>query len=160
MEATLVRVPRAILERLKVEAERLGEPLEEYIVELLSQALDPGERLKGYLEAARMLLEEARVELEKGDVRQAAEKLWGAAALAVKAYALWREGRRLASHGELWEYVGKMMDELGGWVYDAWMSANGMHTCFYEGWCTERHVKEALKRVARLVEEVAGRIGG
>ena len=153
-------MPRAILERLKVEAERLGEPLEEYIVELLSQALDPGERLKGYLEAARMLLEEARVELEKGDVRQAAEKLWGAAALAVKAYALWREGRRLASHGELWEYVGKMMDELGGWVYDAWMSANGMHTCFYEGWCTERHVKEALKRVARLVGEVAGRIGG
>lgn len=39
------------------------------------------------METALDLLEEAREELGKGNVRQAAEKLWGAAALAVKAHA-------------------------------------------------------------------------
>jgi len=41
--------------------------------------------------------------------------VWGAAALAVKAYALWREGRRLAGHRELWEYKSIVADEVGGW---------------------------------------------
>ena len=32
--------------------------------------------------------------------------------------------------------------------------ANGMHTCFYEGWCTREDVEEALEEVAKLVGEV------
>jgi len=100
----------------------------------------------------------AREELERGGVRQAAEKLWGAAALAVKAYAAWRDGKRLASNGELWEYTRRMMAELGGWVSDAWAQANAMHVCFYEGWCTREHVEQALERIKRLVENVASRI--
>ncbi|NPA05452.1 MAG: hypothetical protein GXO09_05100, partial [Crenarchaeota archaeon] len=54
-----------------------------------------------------------------------------------------------------WMYERELEEELGEWVYDAWMAANGMHTCFYGGWCTERHVEEALPRIRRLVEEVA-----
>jgi len=46
------------------------------------------------------------------------------------------------------------MKIFGDWVYDSWMAANGMHTCFYEGWYTAEHVEEALKRVKRLVEEI------
>jgi len=46
------------------------------------------------------------------------------------------------------------MKIFGDWVYDSWMATNGMHTCFYEGWCTTEHVEEALKRVKRLVEEI------
>ena len=37
----------------------------------------------------------------------------------MKAYAYWREGKRLASHGELWRYVDVLTEELGGWVHDA-----------------------------------------
>jgi HEPN domain-containing protein len=70
-----------------------------------------------YADAARDLLRQAREELEKGNFRQAAEKIWGAAALAVKAYAEWRKGRRLSSHGELWEYKRIMEREVGEWVY-------------------------------------------
>ncbi|ALL01288.1 hypothetical protein Pyrde_1240 [Pyrodictium delaneyi] len=139
------------------EAEKLGLGLEEYIVELLVQGLDPEDRAEEYVEAAIALLERAREELARGDVRRAAEKAWGAAALAVKAYAWWRESRRLASHGELWEYARRMKRELGGWVYDAWMSANGMHTRLYEGWCAREDVEEALQRVERLVREVGAR---
>lgn len=148
------RLTRRIAEKLEREAQKLGLGLEEYILELALKDLDPSERVRGYIETAKNLLEQAREELEKGDARQAAEKLWGAAALAVKAYAEWRDGLRLTSHRELWEYSKKLMDELGSWIYDAWMAANGMHTCFYEGWCTEEHVEEAVKRIEKLVAEV------
>ncbi len=153
-----VWIPRGVAERLEREARRLGVSLEEYVLELLLGDLDPPGRAREYAEAAKDLLEMAGEELAKGDVRQAAEKLWGAAALAVKAYAAWRDGRRLSSHGELWEYSRKLMEDLGGWVSDAWAQASAMHVCFYEGWCTREHVEQAIKRVKRLVEEVASRI--
>ena len=127
----------------------------------MTSGLDPREGAKEYVEAAQDLLAQARAELGKGDVRQAAEKAWGAAALAVKAYAMWREGRRLASHGELWRYTEVLVKELGEWVSDAWAQAAAMHVCFYEGWCTPRHIEEALKRIERLVGEVtAEALGG
>ncbi|AEM38418.1 PaREP1 family protein [Pyrolobus fumarii 1A] len=154
-----LRLPRSVVERLEREARGLGMGLEEYVLELLLHDLDPPERVREYIEAARLLLQRAREELEKGDVRQAAEKAWGAAALAVKAYAAWRDGRRLASHGELWEYKRRLEKELGEWVHDAWMNATGMHVCFYEGWCTREDVEKALERIGRLVGEIGKRVG-
>lgn len=144
--------------RVREEAERLSISVEEYLVELLSQGLDPRERALEYIEAAGDLLRGAREELEKGNIRQAAEKLWGATALAIKAYAYWREGRRLVSHSDLWEYKRKLEGELGEWVSDAWFAGNTMHICFYEGWCTESDISIAYKRVEKLVEEVASLI--
>ncbi|RUM47283.1 MAG: hypothetical protein DSY37_03225 [Hyperthermus sp.] len=144
--------------RVREEAGKLGLSVDEYVIELLSQGLDPRDRALEYVEAAMDLLGQARGELGKGDVRQASEKLWGAAALAVKAYAYLRDGRRLSSHGELWEYKRRLERELGEWVYDAWMSATGMHVCFYEAWCTERDVENAYKRIEKLVREVASLI--
>ena len=148
------RVARRIWE----EAERLGVTPDEYLLELVTQGLDPRGRAVEYVEAAEELLEEAREELQKNNVRQAAEKVWGAAALAVKAYAYWRDGKRLTSHGELWGQMRLMTKELGEWVREAWMYANGMHTCFYEGWCAPEDVEDAYKRVEKLVREVASRI--
>ncbi len=144
--------------RIKEEANKLGISVEEYILELLSQGLDPQDKALEYIEAAEDLLKEAREELRKGNTRQAAEKLWGAAALAVKAYAYWREGKRLASHGELWEYMRIMAREMGPWVRDAWMHANGMHTCFYEGWCTSEDLEHSLENIEKLVRGVASHL--
>ena len=154
-----IRLPQRVAKRLEREADRLGTTLEEYVLELLLRDLDPPERAREYAEAARDLLEQARKELEKGDVRQAAEKAWGAAALAVKAYASWRDGKRLASHRELWEYSRAMIQEMGDWVSDAWAQANAMHICFPDGWCTREHVEQALKRIQKLVENVEKRVG-
>ena len=111
-------------------ARRKGLSIEEYVLELLLRDLDPQERAREYIEAARGLLEQAGEELGRGDAWQAAEKAWGAAALAVKAYAAWRDGRRLASHRELWEHSKRLMKELGDWVGDAWAHAASMHVCF------------------------------
>ena len=153
-----VKLPRSIVERIERDAKKAGLSLEEYIIELIFQSLDPDERILEYIDVAKDLLGQAREELQKGDVRQAAEKVWGAAALTVKAYAEWREGKRLASHGELWEYMRRMVKELGLWVREVWMYANGMHTCFYEGWCDKEDVEEALKRVKKLVVEVERKV--
>ena len=157
MDQTIV-VRGRLADRVRKEAERLGLSVDEYLVELLTQDLDPRDRAKEYIEAAVELLGQAREELGRSDVRQAAEKLWGAAALAVKAYAYWREGRRLASHGELCEYMRVMSKDIGPWVREAWMYATSMHVCFYEGWCAEEDVRDALERIRRLVEEVAERV--
>ena len=151
-------IPRIIIERIKKEAEKLGVSIEEYIIELISQNLNPKNRAREYIEAAKELLIQSRKELEEGNIRQAAEKAWGASALAVKAYALLREGRRLSSHGELWEYSKILASEFGDWVFDAWAHANSMHTCFYEGWCTDKHVERALRVIEKLIISISERV--
>jgi len=156
--SVIIKLPRGIAKKLEQEAKKIGLNLEEYILELALRDLDPSERIWGHIEASKDFLEQAKEELREGNVRQAAEKVWGAAALSIKAYAEWREGRRLASHGELWEYRRKLEEELGGWVFDAWMAANGMHICFYEGRCSGKDVEEALKRVRKLVSEIERKI--
>ena len=151
-EALVIR--GRLARRVREEAEKQGFSVDEYLVEVLSQGLDPRDRALEYIEAAEDLLKEAREELGKGNARQAAEKLWGAAALAVKAYAYWREGKRLTSHAELWEWKRRLEEELGEWVHDSWMNATSMHVCFYEGWCNGKDVKNAYKRIEKLVKEV------
>ncbi len=155
-ESLLIR--GRLARRVREEAERLGISVDEYLVGLLSQDLDPKDKALEYVKAAEDLLEEAREELGKGNVKQAAEKLWEAAALTVKAYAYLRDGKRLTSHGELWEWKRRLEDEPGEWVHDAWADATAMHVCFYEDWCKEKDVATARKRVERPVKEVASLI--
>jgi len=151
-------LPRTIIEHAKREAKKLGISLEEYLLELVSSGLDPKDKAAEYIKVAEELLEQSREELRKGDLRQAAEKVWGAAALSIKAYAYWKEGKRLASHGELWEYKDRLSKEIGEWVREVWMMASSMHICFYEGWCTERDIEVTYKHVEKLVKEIEGRI--
>ena len=158
MSQSVIVVRGRLARRIREEAGKLGISVDEYIVELLSQGLDPRERAIEYIDAAEELLREAREELSKGNVRQAAEKLWGATALAVKAYAYWKDGKRLSSHGELWEYKRRLEDEFGEWVSDAWNAGSTMHICSYENWCAEKDVSTAYKRVEKLIREVATRI--
>jgi HEPN domain-containing protein len=147
-------VPRNIVERLREEARRLGVSLEEYLADIAFQNLDPHERAIEYIKAAEELLKSAREELAKGDVRLATEKVWGAAALAIKAYASRREGKVLTDHGEMWEFMRLIVGEIGSWIREAWMYATSMHVCFYEGWCGREDVEESIERVRKLVEAV------
>ncbi len=151
-------VVRGRIAKRLMEAHKLGISVDEYLLEILSRDLDPKNNAKEYIEAANELLDEAREELEKGNIRQAIEKIWGATALAVKAYAYWRDSKRLTSYGELWSYSKKLIDELGDWVGDSWNAGNVMHICFYEGWCTEKHAELALKRVEKLVRTILSNI--
>ncbi|MGC8584222.1 MAG: PaREP1 family protein [Thermoproteus sp.] len=151
-------LPVSVAERLRRKAVEEGISLEDYVLDRLLSDVDPPGRAVAYADAALELLKTAEEELGKGDLRQASEKIWGAAALAVKAYAYWREGVRLSSHGELWRYKDKIAAELGDWVHDAWAQANAMHINFYEGWATPESVRQAMNRVKKLVEEIVRRV--
>ena len=158
MDTLTITLPSRAARKVRREAMQLGLTPEEYLLELVEQGLDPEDRALDYIEAARILLAQAYEELAKGDLRQAAEKAWGATALAVKAYAMWRDKKRLGSHRELWRYKDKIVKELGDWVRSSWNAGNSMHTCFYEGWCTEEDVKSNLREVERLVKEIEKQI--
>ena len=100
-------------------------------------------------------LKQAREEFEKGNLRQASEKIWSACALAVKAYAYWKEKKQLTSHRELWKYKDIVAKDLGDWVRATFRQANLMHINFHEGWATREDVEDSLREVEKLVETIA-----
>ena len=153
-------LPEVIARELEEKARRAGVSVDEYLFDLVLRSDDPGAGARKYLEGARELLRQAREELERGDLRQASEKVWGACALAIKAHALARKGVRLESHGELWVYKNEVARELGDWVRIAFKLADSMHKNFYEGLATREDVEDALREVEKLVESVRGALGG
>ena len=108
-----------------------------------------------YRSASRRLLEQAREELAKGDVRQSSEKGWGAAAQMVKAVADQR-GWEHAGHRQLFTAVRHLRDETGDQdirrLFDV---ANSLHTNFYEDWKETQSVAEGLDDVARFLDKLA-----
>ena len=148
-------IPESVAKRIREVAEKLGLTPEEYLVEVVTRGLDPGERAREYIEAARDLLAQTREELEKGDLRQASEKIWGACALAIKAHALAKKGVKLESHRDLWLYKNEVARELGDWVRTAFLKADSMHKNFYEGLATKEDVEDTLKEVEKLVSAVS-----
>jgi len=151
----VITIPESIARRIREAAEKLGVTPEEYILDVLTRDVDPGERAGEYIEAARELLAQAKAELEKGDLRQASEKIWGACALAIKAHALARKGLRLESHKELWLYKNEVAKELGDWVRTAFLGADSMHKNFYEGLATREDVEDSLREVEKLVSAIS-----
>ena len=150
-----IKLPRVLLEKLRKTSEARGVSVEELIIDKLSEEVDPESRAEAYWEMAEEYLREAEGELRRGDFRQASEKVWGAAALAVKAIAYEREGRRLASHGELWEYVDRLIEETGDEeLGDLWRTATAMHVNFYENWAPQREVERSLKRAEAFLEKL------
>jgi len=127
---------------------------------VLTRGVDPGERAREYIVVARELLAQARVELERGDLRQAGEKIWGTCALATKAHALAKRGRALESHRDLWLYKDEVAKEPGDWVRGAFLSADSMHKNFYEGLATREDVEDSLREVEKLVSAVSKCVEG
>ncbi|GAB6148777.1 PaREP1 family protein [Stetteria hydrogenophila] len=153
-----VNLPRALANEIARRASRAGVSVEEYLADLVYGSMDPDAAASKYLETTLNLLEQAREELGRGDLRQASEKIWGSCALAIKAYALAREGRRLGSHAELWVYKNRVAEELGSWVRIAFKIADSMHKNFYEGLATREDVEDAIKEVGKLVEAIAEKL--
>ena len=158
MSVTII-LPGVIVRELRRRVEASGMSLEEFIAEIATEDIDPSERAGRYVKAALELLDQVRVELDRGNLRQASEKIWGACALAVKAYAYARDGRRITFHGELWRYSEVLAGDLGDWVAASWAHANSMHTNFYEGWATRWHVEKALRAVEKLVKAIVEKVG-
>ena len=112
-----------------------------------------------YREASRHLLEQARAELDAGDVRQASEKGWGAAAHMVKAVAEQR-GRAHHGHAQLFDVIDDLRHQTGDpdirRLFDV---ASALHVNFYEDWRSARNVREGLADVERLLAKIEPLIG-
>ncbi|MYC34668.1 MAG: PaREP1/PaREP8 domain-contain protein [Chloroflexi bacterium] len=107
-----------------------------------------------YRESSRHLMTQARAELAAGDVRQASEKGWGAAALMLKAVAEergWEHGR----HRHHLRTAGRLRAELGDrTIMDDFGRANLLHENFYEDEFTFDYIAESLDRVEALLNKL------
>ncbi|MBS7633910.1 PaREP1 family protein [Candidatus Bathyarchaeota archaeon] len=155
-----VFVPEAALRELRRKAEERGISLSEYLLEIAVGDLDPSVLFRRYIEGALDLIHQARLEFERGDLRQASEKIWGACALAIKSHALYERGRKIESHADLWKYKDEVVRELGEWVRTAFMKADSMHKNFYENLATNEDVKDVLEEVNKLVSTLSEKLSG
>ena len=107
-----------------------------------------------HTDIANDFLPKARAYLAQGDLLQASEKGWGAAARMVKAVADTR-GWRHSSHRDLYRAVDLVAEELADQrLRDLFRSTSALHQNFYEGWMTEADVAVGL----RAAEEIVGRL--
>ncbi len=113
-----------------------------------------------YREASRRLLTQARLELEAGDVRQASEKGWGAAAQAVKAAAQQR-GWTHNYHRALFMVVTDLSNETADPELDVlFASANYLHINFYEDALDAAKVRRHLVRTEEFIGKIESILDG
>ena len=92
--------------------------------------------------------------LRQGDLVQASEKSWGAAACALKSIAEQR-GWQHQSHSLLYDISNQVVEELGRPdLRDMFQSAKSMHQNFYENWESEEGVEYAVGRVKEYLAEL------
>ena len=107
-----------------------------------------------YIEQSQVFLRQAQEELQKGDLRQASEKGWGAAAQMIKAVA---ENRRWphGDHRLLLATVGRLVEEARdeelATLFDA---ASELHRAFYEGHIGSFGVSLRLRSVEIFLERL------
>lgn len=107
-----------------------------------------------YLEASRHLLAQAHAELETGDLRQASEKAWGAAAQIVKAAAQAR-GWEHDSHRGLFLAVTDLSKETGDpEIHRLFASPNYLHQNFYENGAGADIVTDHLGRTEQFIAKI------
>ena len=110
--------------------------------------------LEKYLELNGKYLKEAQEFSAKGDLVQASEKLWGAAAEIVKAVAASR-GISLGTHSSPFEFVSELAKEHPDWsLLDLFQIAGSLHTNYYEGWLTEDFVRRGQEVVETFVTKL------
>ena len=112
-----------------------------------------------YRAQSRVFLSQAFEELDIGDLPQASEKGWGAAAQMVKAIASER-GWRHDSHFSLQRIVRRLYRQTGDLeLLRQFRVANSLHRNFYENDRSLEVIQGRLQQVERFVERVEGLLG-
>ena len=105
-----------------------------------------------YRNDSRGLMVQARAELAQGDLRQASEKGWGAAALMLKAIAEAREWDH-DRHRHFAIAAGRLRSEMGnGNIVRFFQVAESLHGNFYEDQWTSEDIAQSLDDVDRLLD--------
>ena len=107
-----------------------------------------------YAAMSRDFMARAENYLRDGDLVQACEKSWGAAACALKAIAEQR-GWNHQSHSLLNDISGQIVDELGrDDLRNLFAVARSMHQNFYENWFQEDEVEHGVHTVRAYLSEL------
>ncbi len=107
-----------------------------------------------YREMSQSLIRQAEEEFQKGDLIQASEKAWGAAACATKSIAAQR-GWNHYSHDILYDISSQIADEQNRPdLSRVFRSASSLHTNFYENWMAESHVEGGIDDARTYIQEV------
>lgn len=107
-----------------------------------------------YSFAGREFLAKAFDELAQGDLPQASEKGWGAAAQMVKAIAEQR-GWPHNGHTLLYQVVRQLMEETGDRQLSTLFNVAGnLHSNFYENWLPAEIVRSNLEDVRLLIDKL------
>ena len=108
-----------------------------------------------HLAISQRFREQGFAEIESGDLLQGSEKLWGAAAHAVKAVAEQR-GWRHDSHALLFRAVRTMAATSGNpRIISRFQSASDLHTNFYEAQLRLEALNENAEEVSEFINEIA-----
>ncbi len=111
-----------------------------------------------HLELSLRFIPHANELFEKGNMPEASEMAWGAAAHCLKSIAK-RRGWRNRTHGDLFRVVDRLSDESDApdSIGTMFRSVNSLHANFYEDWLDDNAVldgiEEAKEFVARLERE-------
>lgn len=109
-----------------------------------------------YRDLSAGYLRKARLHLADGDLPQASEKGWGAAAVLVKAAAE-KRGWQHDGHRNLWNVIRQLVRETGDPDLRLQFGyAQTMHINFYEVAMNQEEVEEYLEHVERLVRKLEG----
>ena len=105
-------------------------------------------------DASRRLLAQANEEFAAGDLRQASEKGWGAAAQIVKAVAE-KRGSLHNNHYRLFQIADDLAGELGDTdISRLFAIASSLHTNFYEDWMPSGIIRVGLDDVNWFVAKL------
>ena len=111
-------------------------------------------RMDHYANASHEFLRKAYEEFSQGDLVQASEKGWGAAAEMVKAVAEQR-GWRHNAHPLLSQIVERLVEETGDTqLYNLFLVAGNLHTNFYENWHPAGMIESGLRDVELLLDKL------
>ena len=107
-----------------------------------------------YTEMSQRFIRQADEEFQKGDLVQASDKAWGAAALALKSIAAQR-GWNHHKHGLLYDISGQIADELDRLdLRVMFRSANAMHQNYYEDWMAVDEVRDGIENAKAYLLEL------
>ena len=107
-----------------------------------------------YRRQSEIFLAQAWEELERGDLRQASEKGWGAVSQLVRALALVRN-MELHRHRDVSAFVDSISAEIGDpTIYRQFSTAESLHANFYEGYMGYLSVHDGLGQAQELIDKL------
>ena len=107
-----------------------------------------------YRDASSKFMAQAHTELAAGDLAQASEKGWAAAAQMTKAIAAQR-GWRHNSHAHLFSIIRNLVRETGDeTISTLFEGASELHINFYENDRSAESVERGVQEVAQLLDNL------